>query len=113
MAGSAALPAAELLYALGFHIAVSSDFRHPALGWSLLAVLIGWSALCGFSYLRGFGRRPGWVFTELVVVVALMLSTEVVASGQWAHNNQTWPTTLWASNATISARCSSGPPAAC
>ncbi|BDB43661.1 MULTISPECIES: MacS family sensor histidine kinase [Mycobacterium] len=97
------------LYALGFHIAVSADLRHPALGWTLFAVLIGWSVACAVAYLRGFGRRPAWVIAELVVVVLLMLSTEVVASGQWAHNNQTWPTTLWASNATISAALQFGP----
>ncbi|MCQ4361575.1 ATP-binding protein [Mycobacterium gordonae] len=97
------------IYALGFHIAISSDLSHPAVGWSLFAVLIAWSAACAFAYLRGFGRRPAWVIAELVVVVGLMLSTEVVATGQWAHNNQTWPTTLWASNATISAALQFGP----
>ena len=97
------------LYALGFHIAVNSDLRHPALGWLLFAVLIAWSVACAIAYLSGFGRRPAWVITELIVVVLLMLSTEVVASGQWAHNNQTWPTTLWASNATISAALQFGP----
>lgn len=97
------------LYALGFHIAITSDMRHPALGWALFTALVGWSAACGVAYLRGLGRRPAWVIAELVVVVLLMLSTEFVATGQWAHNNQTWPTTLWASNATISAALQFGP----
>lgn len=97
------------LYALGFQVAVNSDLRHPAAGWLLFVALIGWSAACAFAYLRGFGRRPIWVIAELVVVLLLMLSTELVASGQWAHNNQTWPTTLWASNATISAALQFGP----
>lgn len=97
------------MYALGFHIAVNSDLRRPALGWVLFAVLIGWSAACAVAYLRGFGRRPGWVLSEVIVVVLLMASTNVVASGQWALNNQTWPTTLWASNATISAALQFGP----
>ena len=96
-------------YALGFQIAVNADLRHRALGWLLFAVLLGWSAACTLAYLRGFGRRPTWVIAELVVVVALMLSTEVVVSGQWAHTNQTWPTSLWASNATISAALQFGP----
>ncbi|MCV7259941.1 MacS family sensor histidine kinase [Mycobacterium shimoidei] len=91
------------LYALGFQIAVNSDLRRPVLGWVLFAVLIGWSAACAVAYLRGFGRRTPWVLTEIVVVVALMLSTEVVASRPWALDNQSWPTTLWATNATISA----------
>ncbi|MEB3048787.1 DUF5931 domain-containing protein [Mycolicibacter sp. MYC123] len=90
-------------YALGFQIAVNDDLARPVLGWVLFAVLIAWSAACAVAYLTGYGRRPAWVVAELVVVVVLMLSTEVVASRQWALDNQTWPTTLWATNAVISA----------
>ncbi len=97
------------VYALGFQIAVNSDLDRPVLGWVLFAVLIIWSVACAIAYLAGFGRRPAWVIAELVVVVALMLSTEVVASGKWALDNQSWPTTLWASNATISAAIQFGP----
>lgn len=96
-------------YALGFHIAINSNLQRPLLGWALFAVLIGWSAACAVAYLRGFGRRPAWVITEIAVVVVLMLSTKMVASAQWALDNQTWPTTLWASNATISAALQFGP----
>ncbi len=91
------------VYALGFHISVNSDLDHPGLGWTLFAVLLASSAACAVAYLRGFGRRRAWVIAELVIVVFLMLSTDVVASHQWALDNQSWPTTLWASNATISA----------
>ena len=38
-----------------------------------------------------------------------MLSTEFIASDQWALDNQSWPTTLWATNATISAAILMGP----
>jgi hypothetical protein len=34
------------------------------------------------------------VLAEIVVVVALMLSREVIASNQWVLSNQSWPTTL-------------------
>jgi signal transduction histidine kinase len=97
------------LYALGFQIAVNGDLDRPAIGWTLFAVLIGWSILCAVAYLNGFGRRLAWVLAELVIVVALMLSTEFVASDQWALDNQSWPTTLWATNATISAAILLGP----
>ncbi|WP_156686224.1 MacS family sensor histidine kinase [Mycobacterium sp. Marseille-P9652] len=97
------------LYALGFQIAVNADLRRPALGWVLFAVLIAWSAACAYAYLRGFGRRPAWVIAEVVVVVGLMLSNEIVTSPQWAADNQTWPTTLWASNPTISTAIQFGP----
>jgi signal transduction histidine kinase len=97
------------LYALGFQIAINPGLDHPGIGWLLFAVLIGWSAACAAAYLQGFGRRPTWVLAEVVVVVALVLSTEFVASEQWALDNQSWPTTLWATNATISAAILTGP----
>jgi signal transduction histidine kinase len=97
------------LYALGFQIAVNPDLERPAVGWLLFAVLIAWSVACAIAYLQGFGRRIWWVLAEIVVVVALILSTELVASAQWALDNQSWPTTLWATNATISAAIVSGP----
>ena len=91
------------IYALGFQIAISQELDHPTIGWLLFAVLVGWSVACAIAYLQGFGRRPAWVMAEIVVVAALVLSTEFVASDQWALDNQSWPTTLWATNATISA----------
>jgi signal transduction histidine kinase len=97
------------LYATGFQIAINPDLRRPLLGWVLFAVLIGWSAACAFAYLRGFGRRPAWVIAEIVIVVALMWSNKVVTFDHWASENQTWPTTLWASNPTISAAIQLGP----
>ncbi|OBA78547.1 ATP-binding protein [Mycobacterium sp. 1164966.3] len=97
------------LYALGFHVAINSDLRHPLTGWLLFCVLIGWSGACAVAYLRGFGRRPTWVISEIIVVVLLMGSNRIVASPQWAADNQTWPTTLWASNPTISAALQFGP----
>jgi signal transduction histidine kinase len=64
---------------------------------------------CAVAYLQGFGRRPACVLAEITVVVALMLSTEVIASDRWELENQSWPTTLWATNATISAAIRWGP----
>jgi signal transduction histidine kinase len=97
------------LYALGFQIAVNDDLDRPAIGWALFAVLISWSVACAAAYLHGYGRRRAWVIAEVVVVVGLMLSTEIVASEGWALDNQSWPTTLWATNATISAAILLGP----
>ena len=97
------------IYALYFQIAINDDLDRPAVGWALFAVLIGWSVACAAAYLQGYGRRPAWVIAELVVVVALVLSTGFVASDQWVAANQSWPTTLWATNATISAAILRGP----
>jgi signal transduction histidine kinase len=97
------------IYALYFQIAINGDLDRPAIGWALFAVLIGWSVACAAAYLQGYGRRPAWVIAELVVVVLLVLSTGFVASDQWVAANQSWPTTLWATNATISAAILRGP----
>lgn len=97
------------VYALGFQLAINADLESPIAGWLLFAVLIAWSAACAVAYLQGFGRRPVWVIAEIVVVVALMLTTELIASDQWVLDNQSWPTTLWATNATISAAILFGP----
>ncbi|OCB33275.1 ATP-binding protein [Mycobacterium malmoense] len=97
------------VYATGFQIAINPDLRRPVLGWVLFAVLIGWSLACAVAYLRGFGRRPAWVLAELVIVVLLMASNTIVTNPQWAADNQTWPTTLWATNPTISAAIQFGP----
>ncbi len=97
------------VYAVGFQLTINKDLDYPAAGWVLSAVLIVWSAACAVGYLRGFGRRPAWVGAEIAVVVALMLSTELIASDQWVLDNQSWPTTLWATNATISAAILFGP----
>jgi hypothetical protein len=97
------------LYALGFQIAVNPDLTRPGLAWTLCAVLLGWSAACAVAYLRGFGRRPAWVLAEIAIAIALMATNRLVASVQWAADNQTWPTTLWATNPILSAALLFGP----
>jgi signal transduction histidine kinase len=99
----------SFLYALGFQLAVNDDLDRPVTGWALFGVLVAWNIACAAAYLQGFGRRTAWVVAELVVVVALMSSTLLVASDQWMADNQSWPTTLWATNATISAAVQLGP----
>lgn len=97
------------LYALGFQIAVNADLVHRAAAWTLFGVLAAWSLVCGIAYYVGFGRNRYWVTAEVLVVCGLMLSTSYVADTSWALANQTWPTTLWATDAVISAAILAGP----
>ncbi|MFW0788240.1 ATP-binding protein [Gordonia sp. CPCC 205333] len=99
----------SVLYALGFQIAVNGDLLHPGTTWALFAGLIVSSALFAVAYLVGFGRNWYWIIAELVVTCALLMSTWLVASDHWVANNQTWPTTLWATNVVISAAIFAGP----
>ena len=75
----------------------------------LFSALTAWNVVCAIAYLRGFGRRPGFVAAEIVVMVAFVLSSPLVASDQWMQDNQSWPTTLWATNVTVSAAIQFGP----
>ncbi len=97
------------IYALYFQLSKNAELDRPVLGWVLFAVLTAATAACGVAYLQGFGRRPAWVLAEAAVVVALMGSTVLVAAPQWTLDNQSWPTTLWATNAVVSAAILAGP----
>ncbi len=97
------------VYALVFQLSKNAELARPVLGWVLFGGLTGWSVVCAVGYLRGFGRRRAWVLAEVAVVVALMSSTPLVASQAWTLANQTWPTTLWATNAVVSAAILAGP----
>ncbi|BBY67367.1 MacS family sensor histidine kinase [Mycolicibacterium helvum] len=96
-------------YAGYFQLTRIGELERPALGWVFFGVLSVWTLTCAVAYLQGFGRRASWVIAEIVVVVALMLSTELVASDQWVADNQSLATTLWATNATVSAAVLLGP----
>ncbi|OBA42008.1 MacS family sensor histidine kinase [Gordonia sp. 852002-51296_SCH5728562-b] len=107
--GAQVLRLLSYLYALGFRIAIDGDLLHPGVTWVLFGFLTVWTVACGIAYYVGFGRNWYWVGAELVIACALMLSTSYVASESWALNNQTWPTTLWATNSVISAALLAGP----
>jgi len=96
-------------YAVYFNLTRIGELERPALGWLFFGLLSAWTLVCAVAYLQGFGRRTGWVVAEIVVVMGLMLSTELVASDQWMADNQSLATTLWATNATISAAILLGP----
>lgn len=96
-------------YAVYFQVSKNAELDRPVLGWVLFGVLTVWTLACGVAYLQGFGRRRGWVLAEAAMVVALMASTLLVASEQWVLANQSWPTTLWATNAVVSAAILAGP----
>lgn len=96
-------------YALYFQVSKNAELEHPGWGWVLFGVLTACTVACGAGYLQGFGRRRGWVAAEAVAVLVLMAATALVASEQWVLANQSLPTTLWATNAVVSAAILAGP----
>ncbi|NKY53649.1 MacS family sensor histidine kinase [Nocardia vermiculata] len=95
-----------MLYAVGQQFVSVSSYRQQALSWALIAVLAVWSVVSAVWLSRwsltGRGRRAV-VLGDLVVAVALMAATRLVADYSWYHGHQTLPTTLWVANAVMSA----------
>nr|WP_221246965.1 DUF5931 domain-containing protein [Gordonia humi] len=93
----------SFVYALGFQIAINGDLTHGGTTWTLFAILTVANICWATGYLVGFGRRPRFVAVEVIVSMGMMLSTSLVTDNQWISHNQTWPTTLWMTNAALSA----------
>ena len=93
---------ASFAYALGFQIVINGDLDRPGLTWVLFGLMTAANVWWAAGYLIGFGRRWWFVAIEVAVSAVLMLSTSYVADTAWVASNQTWPTTLWMTNAVLS-----------
>ncbi|MGA9870780.1 MAG: DUF5931 domain-containing protein [Rhodococcus sp. (in: high G+C Gram-positive bacteria)] len=101
-----------LVYAVSYQIASMDDYSNPRLSWILVAIMAVWTGLSATLLSRPpRPRTPRWtvVLADQVVVVGLMASTRLVADYDWYTTHQTLPTTLWATNAVISAAILYGP----
>lgn len=103
-----------LLYAIGQQIASAQYYTREGLSWALIGVMALWSVVSALLLSQWLIRntpriRNAVVVGDQVVVIALMFSTRLVADFDWYHGHQTLPTTLWASNAVMSAAILWGP----
>lgn len=104
-----------LLYAVGQQIASVPHYTNQRLSWVLIALMAVWSGISATMLSQWHvpeltARLRVWVVLgDHVVVIALMASTRLVADYDWYHGHQTLPTTLWATNAVISAAVLRGP----
>ncbi|MCZ4077115.1 DUF5931 domain-containing protein [Rhodococcus sp. H36-A4] len=98
-----------LLYAVSYQVASMSSYNDPRLSWFFVALMAVWTGVS--AALLSNPRMPRWkvVFADQFVVIGLMASTRLVADPQWYSTHQTLPTTLWATNAVISAAILFGP----
>ncbi|MFD4295254.1 MacS family sensor histidine kinase [Rhodococcus sp. NPDC058532] len=100
---------ATLAYAVGYQLTAVAEYTRPTLSWVLVASMAVWSGVAAVALSRDTGARRGWVIADLVVVLAVMGATRLVADPGWYSTHQTLPTTLWATNAVISAAILRGP----
>ena len=98
-----------LIYAISYQFVSVQYYTHPRLSWFFVALMAVWSGLSAVLLSHGKVPRYQIVSTDQLVVIALMSSTRLVADHDWYTNHQTLPTTLWVTNAVISAAVYGGP----
>lgn len=101
---------ATLAYAVGYQVVSVGEYTRPTLSWVCVAVMAVWSGVAAVALSReSVAHRGMLVGADLVVVVTLMAATRLVADPAWYSSHQSLPTTLWATNAVISAAILRGP----
>lgn len=98
-----------LVYAIGYHVATVDNYTNQRLSWFFIALTAVWSGVSALLLARNSVPRSWVVIADQVVVIGLMASTRLVADHDWYSNHQTLPTTLWVTNAVISAAILRGP----
>jgi signal transduction histidine kinase len=75
-----------LANALALYAHGAGGYRHPAVGWGAMAVLVGWTAVAIWAYAAGRRRRWPLLAVDLAVTLAAMVLT--------GHVKGTWHATL-------------------
>lgn len=98
-----------LVYAISYQAATVDNYTNPRLSWIFVALMAVWSGVSAVLLSRVSLPRWQVVVADQIIVIALMGSTRLVADYDWYSTRQTLPTTLWATNAVISAAILLGP----
>lgn len=106
---SQALRLVTLLYAVSYQIASMGYYSNVQLSWFFVSLMAVWTGLSAVLLSRASMPRWKIVLADQFVVIGLMASTRLVSDYDWYSNHQTLPTTLWSTNAVISAAILFGP----
>ena len=98
-----------LIYAISYQVASMSYYSNVRLSWFFVALMAVWTGLSAALLSRATLPRWKVVLADQIVVIGLMASTRLVSEYDWYSTHQTLPTTLWATNAVISAAILFGP----
>lgn len=98
-----------LVYAISYQVASVSYYSDVRSSWFFVALMAVWTGLSAGLLSRPSVARWKIVLADQFVVIGLMASTRLVADYDWYSTHQTLPTTLWATNAVISAAILFGP----
>ena len=67
-----------LLNAVGIYLLRYQRYDHPAVGWVVIALLVGWTAFAVWAYLSPARRTPLLLIADLVVALAAILVSPYV-----------------------------------
>ncbi|WP_051133002.1 MacS family sensor histidine kinase [Nocardia paucivorans] len=103
-----------LLYAIGQQFASVPYYHNQRLSWFCIAVMVMWSGISALALAQWHTTevartRRRVVIGDHIVVIGLIAATRLVADYDWYHGHQPLPTTMWATNAVISAAILRGP----
>lgn len=102
-ATSGAFRVLTLAYSLFIHSMAISHYSRPHLASALIAVQCIWSGIAAYAMFARRTWRPVLVGLDQVVTLALVYSTWIVAPESWWDHNQSLPTTMWVTNAVLTA----------
>ena len=93
---------AALLYAAGSMVAFSDTYARPALGWTVLAGMAGWTAVVAVATSRSELRRWPLMVLDLGLTVAALLSSVLIMTPERIAAGDPTVTVSWAAAPVVS-----------
>ncbi|WP_020669116.1 MacS family sensor histidine kinase [Amycolatopsis nigrescens] len=95
--GTIALRMITLAFAVSAGLANQHEFARPWLGWTVLGVMVAWSACTSLVYARERLRRNWFVLADVLLTCGLMLLSPLILSDAQYAVNDPLITSVWAS----------------
>ena len=92
---------AALIYAAGSMAAFTDTYRRPALGWAVLVVMAGWTALAAYLYSRPHLRRWPLLVADLALTVSCLLASVPVMEQARILDGDPTLTVSWAATPVV------------
>src|SRR3954469_15716180 len=99
---------AALVYAAALVIANHEHYARPTLGWLLLAVMAGWTALMVVAGRRPDGPPRALLLADVAVAAGLVLATLAVETSQRIDQGSSTLPTAWVAGAVLACAVAGG-----
>jgi signal transduction histidine kinase len=96
-------------YAAVLIIRDHDQYRHPAGGIAVLAVIIGWTGITVTAYSRPAGRQRWLIVADVAVAVAVVLSTRLIDTASRIHAGMPTLPSFWAASPVLACAVAGGP----